>query len=211
MKRFLIFAVTITALLGWGPAAQAVPQPYTFQISLVDIVEDTANAGLLGKPTWYQWIYKIEIIADPQGSNHNGLSHTTIGLEECFQGSLLETLEETAGANSGNLLGLAGNLSRNYQIETGTDGSTGLYGIKWDLTTDNFETIGDYDYFWFSAPTDEGVLNSGLVKRGRTTVVNTALLTPDCPQCEPPSVPEPSTMLLFGSGVLGFLVRKRKK
>lgn len=212
MRKFFILTMIAAAFLGWGPAAHAKPEPFTFQISLVDIVEDTANAGLLGKPTWHQWIYRVDVVADPGGNNQNGLSHTTIGLEDCFHRSLLSTLAQTAGANSGNLLGLTGNIVREYEApEVGTDGSTGLYGIKWNLADgeDNFETIGDYDYFWFSAPTDQGILNTALVKRGGD-VVDTNVLTPDCPDCQP-VVPEPSTIALFGTGVLGFLVRKRKK
>jgi len=214
MKKFAIVTIFAALCLGWSSVAHAKPTPYTFDMSLVDIVEDTANAGLLGKPTWHQWIYKVEIVEDPNGENHNGLSHFTLGLEDCFQGSLLDTLAETAGANSGNLLALTGNIVRDYEdVEVGTDGSTGLYGIKWNLKDgeDNFETIGDYDYFWFSAPTDEGHLGTSLVKRGRTSVVNTAILTPDCPECKPTVTPEPSTMLLFGTGAVGFLARRRRK
>jgi hypothetical protein len=224
MKRFLL-TLTLLAVFFFSKAEIASAKPpegsgptnYTFDISLVSIVDDNANDGLLGKPEWYQWLYRVDVV--PGGTTHNGLSHFTFELLECFEEELLEAVEETAGANSGNLSGLTGNLVRSYTISTGVDGSTGLYGIKWDLTTDNFQTIGDYDYFWFSAPTNLSETTDGLVKFGTNTYTE-GLPSPQCckeeppctgPDCNPPVIPEPTTMLLLGSGLTGAFLRKRFK
>lgn len=210
-KIRIFFAVFFSVFALSATDAFAVAVNYTFQMSLTSVTEDTANAGLFGKPTWYQWLYEVKAVTG--GSVKTGLSHFTVGLEDCFSGALLSAVASTAGANgnppnAGNLSGLVGNELRTYTVSTGTDGSTGLYGIKWDLGTDNFDNVGDIDYFWFSAPAGGAETNDVLVKRGGGTVEAT-LDTPACPECHEPAIPEPATVLLFSSGLVGTLIRRR--
>jgi len=212
-KKIFVFLAVFAPLAGGfvSNAFAVAPANYEFNITLEDVVEDVANSGLLGKPDWYQWIYKVDIV--PGGSSHNGLSHFTIELEDCFEGELLAAIGSTAGyngvpSNGDNLNGLDGNEYREYAVSTGNDGSTGIWGIKWDLTSGTFDdVVNDVDYFWFSAPTEETFEGMALVKHAGN-IGERDVLTPDCPECEP-VIPEPATMLLLGSGLAGAFIRKK--
>ncbi|MBI5415872.1 MAG: PEP-CTERM sorting domain-containing protein, partial [Candidatus Omnitrophica bacterium] len=96
----------------------------------------------------------------------------------------------------------------------GKDGQYGPWGIKWDIkksSPDDLDEIGDVDYFWFSAPTDESVEKLAYVKTGQDKIED-HVDTPACPDCKPhnPVVPEPGTMLLLGSGLAATFVRRKK-
>lgn len=189
---------------------------YTFQISLVDVVEDEDNAGFLGKPSWYQWIYKVEVVKGE--SKGYALSHFTIELEDCFKDSLLGAIEETSGANGkgyyaeDNLLALEGSEKRKYEVSTGKDGNSGTWGIKWDIkdsSPNDLDEIGEIEYFWFSAPTNDAIENKTYVKAGQDKAI-AYLDTPACPDCSTnPVVPEPATMLLMSSGIGMAFLRRR--
>ena len=188
-------------------------QNFTFQSTLVSITGDSARDGYFGKPDWYQWLYKVRIV--PGGGTHNGLSHFTLELEDCFEGALLNAIVATAGANgnppnSGNLSSLTGNEPRTYIISGGNDGSTGTWGIKWDLDSPpyNFDAVGDIDYFWFSAPTNESVNNNAAAKHGNNITI-ALVQTPDCPTCTQPVIPEPATAFLFVPSAVLALLRRR--
>ena len=213
MKKWLKILVLV-GIIAFGFVSSASATNYTFFFELTQVVYDTNLSGqnLGGKDDWYQWIYKVSVV--PGGSRHNGLSHFTIGLEECYQGDLIDILALSAGANGkganpDNLLGLEGNEYRSYTVSTGNDASTGIYGIKWDLTSGGLDGIGEYDYFWFSAPTNQSIENLAAVKHGSKKVFD-EIPTPDCPECHEPAVPEPASMMLFGSGMIGFLVRRKR-
>ena len=209
MKKLFGLITLLALLAGFGvtPNAFAVPQNYTFNISLVDVVADSANSGFLGKDNWYQWVYKVEVIAG--GDFHNGLSHFTHEMAGCYDKDFLESMATTAGfngvsPNGGNLLALVGDKFRTYDIEVGTDGSTGVYGIKWDQTGDEtLDSIGEFDYFWFSAPTNERITTTSLVKYS-THTVEYEIDSPACPNCPTDTIPEPMSMMLLGGGLAGL-------
>lgn len=216
MFRKILRILIITGIFaaGFAPAASAAPTYFHFEFELATIVEDPSMYDTLGCcETWYQWIYEVKAVATAGDTNQQGLSHFTVGLENCYTEELLAAIEGTAGANgvppnSGNLAGSTGNEYRTYNIETGTDNSTGIYGIKWEIVSGDFEA-GDVDYFWFSAPTDQIVLNDSVVKHGQNET-HISLQTPDCPDCQP-VIPEPATMMLFGSAFAGMLLRKKTR
>jgi hypothetical protein len=218
MKKKMFWLFVLSLAIGLTCIGTAVAQPvnYTFDITLEQIIDDVSLAGTLGKDDWYQWIYKVQVIEG--GSTHNGLSHFTLELADCYitDEALLEVIENSAGfngvsPNSGNLASLMGDTFRSFAVETGLDGSTGFSGIKWNAEeeSDQLDEIGEYDYFWFSVPTDISQQLAGVAKFGGSQI-ELEVGSPECPTCHN-TVPEPATMALFGAGLLGLLKRKERK
>lgn len=209
MVRFFRLALIVALFIGSANVAWAKAENYTYQLSLVNNnLVDAASAGLAGKPVWYQWLYKVEVI--PGGDTHTGLSHFDVILQDCYDQVLLAAMTQTIGFNSGNLYGLSGDKVRTYSIEPGIDGSLSVYGIKWNTTSsEQLDAIGEYDYFWFSAPTMASISGSGAVKFGSNALF-LDVPTPACPECHESVIPEPTTMLLFSTGLIGAVIRRKK-
>ncbi len=215
MRKVSLF-ILATAILTLAYPMEAKAQVVNpFSISLVgNNLVDTDSAGLYGKPTWYQWLYRVDVVGDSDAPH--GLSHLTFEIEDCYSEELLEIIASTAGFNNlGNLYGQTVDETRTYEIEYGMDGSTGIIGIKWNAdpqpgdTDEELKEVGEYDLFWFSVPTMTTFNGQGLVKAGQD-VFYQDLLTPDCPECDMPEIPEPSSMLLLGSGLCAVAMRRKK-
>jgi len=208
--RKALFVLMVSLVFVFGFVTQSEAGINAFNIFLIDVVEDTANAGLGAQDSWYQWIYKVE-----KGESQE-LSHFFIDLEDCFDSDFGGLILSTAGyngvpPNDDNLLGLDGNEFREYEVEYGQDGHLGdpkPTGIKWNLVDSddyNFEDDTDFDYFWFSVPVDldSAVLRLAHVKYGQNNNF-IEVWTPGCPDCDDPNaIPEPAFNDSIGKWTVG--------
>ena len=215
--RQVFITAVVCALAGllFAGGAFAEQASFTFDIELATIEEDSSLSGTLGEDNWYQWIYKVDVI--PGGDRHNALSHFTLELADCYDQEFLDVIAGTTGANglspnAPNLASLEGDTLRLYEeVETGFDSTTSLSGVKWNAdesSPDFLDEIGEYDYFWFSAPTNLSQLGTAAVKHGSGNAFAEVEI-PECPGCH--SVPEPASVMLFGSGMAGLAAVRRKK
>jgi len=207
IKKILIALVLILLV---APQAFATPLPYTFTLSGPTITPDTA----LGFEGWYVWKYRVDVVTG--GTTHFGLSNWVLELPDCYIASpnLFHEIEASAGAGDGDKV-------RTYIADTTIDDPNAhLSGLKWEhpdgYTGDQLDEINEFGYFWFSAPTDQSIerdwaIKAGSVNNGGGIVASGQIAVPDCPDCENPGVPEPISLLLFGSGLFGAgLLKKRE-
>ncbi|MFA5261192.1 MAG: PEP-CTERM sorting domain-containing protein [Candidatus Omnitrophota bacterium] len=223
-KLTVICLLAIMAVFVSGIGAHATPPPpYTYEISIdpiVDIIPDN-NPDLPAGYDWYKWTYKISVVGvgpdDPD--IHNSLSHWNLGLEDCWFNIEDEVLRQ-AVINS---IGYDGNdpdgsgEQRTYIMKFEQFGAADKPdGFEWtpnssDVLDDSYKVEGqfaEYDFFWFSVPTNQTVSTQALLKYGKEyKYVNT--IAPDCPECG--RTPEPASMLLLGTGLLGVLGLRKKQ
>lgn len=190
-------------------ASLAAPPSFTFDVSLIsNSVLDPVRSGdnTLGFDNWYVWKYKVTVISsDTRG---HGLSHWVLELPVCYltDSTLFQEIEASAGWGGGDKVRI---------FAPGTadpDPTTGLSGIKWDFVSgDELDTVGEYDYFWFSAPTNLDIETDWAVKAGRDGVFASGEI--EGPACHTdPQIPEPMSLILFCTGLAGakIFLRRRK-
>lgn len=183
---------------------------YTFDVNLVSTTLDATRsaANTLGFDNWYVWRYRVDVVSGG-GEHGHALSHWVLELPDCYIASpnLFQEMEASAGWGGGDRV-------RVYDPEAvSPDPTTGLYGLKWDHQSgDELDRAGEYDYFWFSAPTNEDIETDWAVKAGQG-IIEGEVSGPACPE-NPPSgheIPEPATMLLWGAGLVGTALAKRRR
>lgn len=214
--------VVVIAVLLFAPAAWACyyPETYTFNVSLVSKTVDDGRSGLLGFDNWYVWKYEVEVIDDGTDVKSGAtLKHWVLELPSCYLASpdLFQEIETSAGWGRPDKVSV-------YDPEAvdPPDSETELSGMKWifQRSCDPYSwPLGDqdcwnidYDYFWFSVPTDVAIDTDWGVKAGKRCYSEVVTGTVDGPACPPSEViPEPMSLVLMSTGIVGILIRKRRQ
>jgi len=208
MWGFLLFVVMTLVVMPIASFACS----YTFDVNLVSRSLDSARSAqnTLGFDDWYVWTYKVEVVP---GETGRALSNWVLQLPDCYITSpdLFREIEASANEYSWG----DHNRLRIYQSEhaVNPDPNSNLSGLKWDeikkCWRDELDHIGEFGYFSFSVPTNIDIETDWAVKAG-TKIVRGTVEGPDCPECEHPGTPEPVSLMLFGSGLAGLLLRRKK-
>ncbi|MDD5020014.1 MAG: PEP-CTERM sorting domain-containing protein [Candidatus Omnitrophica bacterium] len=211
MKRQMArIALIFVLLAAAAPAAMACG--YTFDVSLVAKFVDVGRSidNTFGFEDWYVWIYRVDVV---KGETNHALSNWVLQLPDCYIASkdLFKEIEASAGG------GIFGDKVRIYNTEGVVDDSNldDMSGLKWEWQEtcwfkDELDQRKEYDYFWFSVPTDMDIDGDWGVKAGQEEVYGDVEV-PDCPGCENSGTPEPvsSALFIIGLGGLGLWKKKR--
>ena len=212
MKKIRLPFFTLVILLVSAVQAQAQATLYSFMISdpVITVDSDIEQADL-----WYKWTYQVTVVTPDAGESdptHNALSHLTSGLENCWLGIQDEVIRnlvtDSIGFDGDNPDGSGD--QRSFNIEFANfNNSTDPDGIKWNVAdgSDDLDEIGEFDFFWFSVPTNEITMTTGLLKYGSNDK-EVSVETPACPGCDN-HTPEPLSLSLMGIGLLGMLMRRK--
>ena len=207
-----LFFVLIVWLSFAFVSAAAFACNFTFDVSLVSVTVDAARSAqnTLGFDNWYVWKYRVDVV---EGSNNrSALSNWVLQLPDCYITSkdLFKEIEASAGS-------AGGDQSRTYiSSAVNPDPNLNFKGLKWEWknscwwwSLDQLDQEGEYDYFWFSAPTDLSIDGDWGVKAGQNKIYGDVEV-PDCPGCHDPGVPEPVSSILFSVGLAGLWKRRRQ-
>ncbi|MFA5038130.1 MAG: PEP-CTERM sorting domain-containing protein [Candidatus Omnitrophota bacterium] len=203
ITKNLTFLAVFIAL--WFAAGVSFAANFTFDVSLVSRTLDAARSAgdILGFDNWYVWKYRVDVI---EGDQKHALSNWVLQLPNCYITSedLFREIETSTGAGGGDQL-------RIYNQENvHPDPNLGIAGLKWNFDGgDALDATGEYDYFWFSAPTDLSIEGDWGAKSGGNEKYGNVEV-PDCPGCDP-GVPEPVSSALFSMGLAGMGLVRRKK
>lgn len=209
MKKIMLIVAVLAVMMA---PAMAFACSYTFDVSLVSIQAGyTPKDATLGFKDWYVWTYEVKVV---KGEVGHALSNWVLELPECYISSpkLFKEIEASA-STKGTVNGL-----RVYSVEgfdytdAHPEPTSGHYGLKWNqVSGDELDAIGEYEYFSFAVPTSQDIETDWAVKAGKNEVRD-GVAGPDCPDCGPgSSTPEPVSLLLFGGGLFGVgFFRKRR-
>lgn len=207
-RKFGAFLFAAISFFAVCQVSFAIPASFTFDVSLSsNSVLDPVRSGdnTLGFDNWYVWKYKVTVISS--GTRGHGLSHWVLELPVCYltESPLFQEIEASAGWGGGDKV-------RIFAPDTADpDPTTGLSGIKWDFVSgDELDTVGEYDYFWFSAPTNLDIETDWAVKAGREGIFASGQVEgPECPS--EPQIPEPASLVLFCAGMAGARIFLKKR
>ncbi len=195
-KKQIIMIITVVtlAIFLWGVKSESVPGSYSYSISLIEKPRlDSSMTGVMGQGEWYQWMYKVEVVdSDARGF---ALSNFLLEVKDCYDDNYLAQMTTSAGANRGNLYGpnFSGNELRQYVHDEGVDGTSLIRGTKWEdiiegSINEEIDEEGDFEYFWFSAPTQQSVTGKAAIKFGGEAVLFDVEI-PACPDGGGPVLP----------------------
>ena len=204
--KTLLSALILGAILLSSLPAAATPPPAIFDFT-VNLTQANVWDGV-----GYVWEYQVT--AAPQ--NNRGLSHWVLELcprwfeatppnfiDTSFFPNGLWTTPTKGGATGGDI----------YEVEYGLDPPTGALGLKYNFDSGNqLDAPGETDFFSFRLTESRTAVEIGwTAKDGNVPDDHGTVLGPECSSCPPPEIPEPTTLLLLGSGLLGGLVARRRR
>lgn len=190
LSAILVLAgpVGAVALLDWTVA---------FESKTVDGPRSAANVG--GFDSWVIWTYRVTANTDT-GSDPGEFSHLVIGLPDLSYVNdtmfISDGIEDSADTVPSGFYGI--------QFRSTASGPLRLRGMEWNNESDRVTEEDDFDFFFFSTPDVPIALVDVGLKRGGGRVYG-LIEGPGSP------IPEPSSMLLLGSGLAGFGFFRRRK